>query len=81
MEMVESPNELKILGINCWTEFSKFCDVRREDCCCSERDHPEFPLQEEGQSRGTESSEGGPISTRKTDRLHDLRLLLSDWRS
>ena len=23
----------------------------------------------------------GPVSTRKTDRLHDLRLLLSDWRS
>ena len=29
--------------------------------------------QEEGQSRGTESPERGPVSTRKTDRLHDLR--------
>ena len=27
----------------------------------------------------TESSERGPISTRKTNRLHDLRLLSSDW--
>ena len=46
-----------------------------------EQDHPEFSLQEEGQSRGTESPEGGPVSTRKTDRLHDLRPLSSDWRS
>ena len=34
---------------------------------------PEFPIQEEGQSRVTESSERGSVSTRKTDRLHDLR--------
>ena len=38
-------------------------------------DHPEFLLQ--GQSGGTESSEGGSASTRKTDRCHDLRLLSS----
>ena len=37
-----------------------------------EQDHPVFPLQEEGQSGGTESPERGPVSTRKTDRLHDL---------
>ena len=39
----------------------------------------EFQVQEEGQSRGTESPERGPFSTRKTARLHDLRLLSSDW--
>ena len=44
-------------------------------------DHPELPLPEEGQSRGTESPERGPVSARKTGRLHDLRLLSSDWRS
>ena len=27
------------------------------------------------------SPERGPVSTRKTDRLHDVRLLSSDWRS
>ena len=48
---------------------------------CSEQDHPEFPIQEEGQSRGTERQERGPVSTRKINRLHDLRLLSSDWRS
>ena len=41
----------------------------------------EFPNQEEGQSRGTESPERGPVSMRITDRFHDLRLLSSDWRS
>ena len=62
-------------------EFSQFWDAGREDCFCSEQDRPEFPVQEEGQSRGTESPERGSVSTRKTDRLHDLRLLSSDWRS
>ena len=46
-----------------------------------EQNHPEIPIQEEGQSRETEIPERGPVSTRKTDRIHDLRLLSSDWRS
>ena len=29
--------------------------------------------------RGAESPKGGPVSTWKTDRIHDLRLLSSDW--
>ena len=33
------------------------------------------------QSPGTECPEGGPVSTRKKDRFHDLRKLSSDWRS
>ena len=45
---------ISILAINCWKESSKFRDAGREDCVCSEQDHPEFPIQEEGQSRGTE---------------------------
>ena len=38
-------------------------------------------FKKEGQSRGTENPERGWVSARKTDRLHDLRLLSSDWRS
>ena len=38
-------------------------------------------FNKKGQSRGTESPERGPVSTRKTDRRHDLRLLSSDWRA
>ena len=55
---------VKILAINLWKGLSKFRDAGREDCFCSEQDHPEFPVQEEGQSRGTESPERGPFSTR-----------------
>ena len=38
-------------------------------------------LQEKGQSEGTDGPERGLVSTRKIDRLHDLRLLSSNWRS
>ena len=67
--------ELKSSQSNNWEEFSKIWNV------VTEQDTSEFPLQEEGQSRGTESPERGPVLTRKTDRLHDLRLLSSKWRS
>ena len=60
--------------------FPNFEMLVREDCLCSAQDHPEFPVQE-GQLRGAESPKRGPGSARKTDRFHDLRLLLSDWRS
>ena len=59
----------KILVINCRKEFSKFRDAGREDCFFFEQDHTEFPIQEEGQSRGTESSQRRPVSARKTDRF------------
>ena len=52
--------------------------VDREDCLGSEQDHPEYPIQKEGQPRGAE----GPKEDwflRETNRLHDLRLLSSDW--
>ena len=71
----------KVLAIGCWKEFSKLGDAGREDCLCSEQDHPKFPLQEENQARGAESPKGGSVPTRKIDRLHDLRLFSSDWRS
>ena len=74
-------DELKILAISLCQGFSKLRDAGREDCLCSEQDHPEFPIQEEGQPRGAESPKRGSVSTRETDRLHDLLLLSSDWRS
>ena len=39
-----------------------------------------FYSKKKGQSEGTESPERGPVSSRKADRLHDLRLLPSHWR-
>ena len=59
---------LQILAIGCWKDFSKLRDG-------SEQDHPEFPVQEEGQPRGAESPKRGSVATRKTDRLHDQLLL------
>ena len=52
--------------------FPEFCDAGRRNCFCFEQDHPKFPLQEEGQSGGNESPERGTVSSRKTDRFHDL---------
>ena len=43
---------VEVLAITLWKGFSKLRDVRREDCFCSEQDHPELPVQEEGQPRG-----------------------------
>ena len=48
-----------------WKGFSKLRDAGREDCLCSEQDHPEIPGQEESQKRGTESPKRGPVSERK----------------
>ena len=71
---------IEVLAINCWKELFKCRDAGREDCFCSEKDHPEFPRREECESRGTEGPERGSVFTWTTDRLHDLRLLSSDWR-
>ena len=79
--VVDSLDELKSSRSVYGKDFQKLRDAGREDCLFYEQDHPEFPVQEEGQPRRTESPERGPVSTRKTDRLHDLRLLSSDWRS
>ena len=78
VEMVDSLKELKSSRSVCG-KFSKFRDARREDRLCSEQDHPEVPVQEEGQPRGAEKPKRGSVSTRETDRLHDLRLLSSGW--
>ena len=72
---------VKIFPITLLKGFSTFRNAGREDCFSSEQYHAEFPVQEEGQPRGAESTKTGPVSTRNTDRPYDLRLLSSDWRS
>ena len=71
----------KIIFINKGSSIPEFWDAGLENCISFEQDHPEFLLQEKGQSGGTESSERGSVSSWKTDRLHYLRLLSSHWRS
>ena len=79
VEMVDSLDELKS-SRSVYGKLSQIRDAGGEDCLCSEQDYPELQVQEEGQPRGAESPERGSVSTRETDRLHDLRLLSSDWR-
>ena len=62
---------------NSWT---RFWGTPREDRFSTEPNHPEYPLQEKGQSGGTKSSKRGSLSPRKTDRLPDLRILPGHWR-
>ena len=40
---------------NSLDELKSSRSAGREDCLCSEQDHPEFPAQEEGQPRGAEN--------------------------
>ena len=61
VEMVGSLEQLKSSGSVSGKDFPNFEMLGRENCFCSEQDHPEFPIQEEGQSGGTESPEGGPV--------------------
>ena len=71
VEMVDSLDELKssrsVIGkdfriLRCWT--AKIASALN--------DHSEFPVRKEGQPRGTESPERGPVPERETHRLHDL---------
>ena len=53
VEMVDSVDELKSSRSIAGKKFPNFDDAGREDCFCSEQDHPEFPFQEKSQSGGT----------------------------
>ena len=80
VEMVASLDEFKSSRLIAGKNFPKFEMLDAKIASAFEQDHPELSLQEEGQSRGTESPGRGPVSTRKTDRRHDLRLLSRHWR-
>ena len=58
---------------------SRLWGPRRENCFSTEQNHPEYPLQEKGQSGGTKGPKTGPFPSRKTDRSPDLRLLPGHW--
>ena len=56
----------KIFTISIRERFSRFWDAGRKDCLGSEQDHPEFPVQKEGQPRGAECPKRGPVPERET---------------
>ena len=81
VEMVDSLVGLKSSRSIAGKNFPKFEMLNARIASALNKIIQKFPLQEEDQSRGTESPKRGPVSARKTDRLHDPRLLSSDWRS
>ena len=80
LEMVDSLDDFQSSRPIAGKNFPNFEMLDAKIAFGSEQDRPEFPIQEEFQSRGTESPKRGSVSSRKTDRFHDLRLLSSDWR-
>ena len=79
MEMVDSVDESKssrsIAGKN--FPYVELLDARIVSALNNIIQNSHF--KKEGQYGGTESLERGSASSRKTDRLHDLRLLPSHW--
>ena len=69
VEVVNSVDEFKSSRSIAGWGFPEFWTAGRENCFYFEPDHTEFPLQKEGQSGGTESSDRRSVSSRKTDRL------------
>ena len=58
---------------------ARFWGTRCEGCVSTEQNHPWYTIQKEGQPGGTKSPKRGPLSSWKTDRLPDLRVLPGHW--
>ena len=81
VEMVDSLDELKSSRSVCGKDFPNFEMLDAKIASALNKIIQNSQFKKEGQHRGAESPKRRPVSTRKTDRLHDLRLLSSDWRS
>ena len=81
VEKVDSFDELKSSRSVCGKNFPNFEMLDAKIASPLNKIIQNSHVEKEGQPRGAESPKRGPVSTRKTDRLHDLRLLSSDWRS
>ena len=69
MEMVESFDECVSSRSTAGKDFPNFEMLDAKIASARTRSSRTIPVQEEGQSRWPERPEGGPVSTRKTDRL------------
>ena len=79
VEMVCSLEELKSPRSVCGRDFPNFEMLDAKIASALKKIIRNSPVQEESQLRGAEIPETGPLSTRNTDRFHDLRLLSSCW--
>ena len=76
MEMVDSVDELKSSRSVYWKDFPDF-----EKIASALNKIIQKSQFKKGQPRGADSPKRGSVPERETNRLLDLRLLSSDWRS
>ena len=69
----------EILALYQRNSWGKLWVTRRENCFSTERNLPEYPLQEKGQSGRNKSSQRRALPPKKTDSLPDLRILPGHW--
>ena len=78
VEMVDSLDDLKSSRSVYGKDFPKFEMLNAKTTSAQNKIIQNSQFQKEGQPRGAESPNRGPVSARETNRLHDLRLLSSD---
>ena len=79
VEMVDSLDESKSSRSVAGKNFPNFEMLDAKIASALNKIIQNSHFKKEGQSRGAESPKGGSVSTTKTDRFHDLRLLSSYW--
>ena len=79
VEMVDSLDELKSSRSVYGKDFPNFEMLDAKIASALNKIIQNSQFKKEGQPRGAESPKRGPVSARETNRLHDLRLLSSDW--
>ena len=79
MEMIDSLDELKSSRSVYGKDFPNFEMLDAKLASAVNKIIQNSQFKEESQPRGAESPKKGLVSARETNRLHDLRLLSSDW--
>ena len=81
MEMVDSLQELKSSRSVSGKKFPNFEMLDAKIASALNKIIHNAQFKKKVSLEEVKTPERGPVSTRKTDRLHDLRLLSCDWRS
>ena len=81
MEMVDSLDELKSSRSVCGKDFSIFEMLDTKIASARNKIIQNSKFKKKVSLEEQKAQKKGSVSTRKTDRSHDLRLLSSDWRS
>ena len=81
MEMGGVGGRCKVIALKRLYAFLEFRDVGREDCVCSEDDHPKNFISIKMFSMEEQKSQTEDRFFRGRQIVHDLRLLLGNWRS